>query len=153
MSSAAGQGRKKIELKTCSLKRFSVSDILLKRNNQIPGERNFREGTIRRRATREYGADRPEVSNSRAFPGGKPGWEDKMEKYKPMDLVKEVVWNLFVYVLYYAYCFVMLLIVHFLLYRFIPAMQWTLKNIAVYALAAATVVMIVRIAGRICGRK
>ena len=72
-----------------------------------------------------------------------------MNEHKSSDIVREVVWNLFVYVLYYIYCFVMLLIVHFLLYRFIPAMNWTLKNIAIYALIASTVMMVVRIVGLI----
>ncbi len=76
-----------------------------------------------------------------------------MHEYKPRDIVKEVVWNLFIYVLYYAYCFIMLLIVHFVLYRFIKAMSWTLRDVAVYALAAATVMMVVRIVGKIWKRK
>ncbi len=72
-----------------------------------------------------------------------------MHEYRPFDVVKEVVWNLFVYVLYYIYCFVMLLLVHFMLYRFIKPMQWTVRDIAVYALCAATLIMAVRIGGRI----
>ena len=56
-----------------------------------------------------------------------------MHEYRPFDVVKEVVWNLFVYVLYYIYCFVMLLLVHFMLYRFIKSMQWTVRDIAVCA--------------------
>ena len=76
-----------------------------------------------------------------------------MNEHKRQDIVKEIVWNLFVYALYYVYCFVMLLIVHFVLYRFISAMNWTLKTIAVYALAAATVMMAVRIVGLIRRRR
>lgn len=72
-----------------------------------------------------------------------------MHGYKPRDIVKEVVWNLFVYVLYYAYCFIMLLLVHFMLYRFIKSMHWTVRDIAIYAIVASTVMMAVRIVGRI----
>ncbi len=43
----------------------------------------------------------------------------------------------------------MLLLVHFMLYRFIKSMQWTVRDIAVYALCAATLIMAVRIGGRI----
>lgn len=70
-----------------------------------------------------------------------------MNEHKAVDIVKEVAWNLFVFVLYYAYCFVMLLIAHFLLYRFIKSMNWTLRDIAIYALIASIVVMTVRIVG------
>lgn len=70
-----------------------------------------------------------------------------MNEHKAVDIVKEVAWNLFVFVLYYAYCFVMLLIAHFLLYRFIKSMSWTLRDIAIYALIASIVVMTVRIVG------
>lgn len=76
-----------------------------------------------------------------------------MHKYEPIDIVKEVVWNLFIYVLYYAYCFIVLLIAHFILYRFIKAMQWTLRDIVIYALLASTVMMVVRIVGKIRKRK
>ena len=68
-----------------------------------------------------------------------------MREYKPLDIVKEVVWNLFIYVLYYVYCFIMLLIAHFILYRVIKSMDWTLRDIAGYAMVASTVMMIVRI--------
>lgn len=70
-----------------------------------------------------------------------------MNEHKAVNIVKEVAWNLFVFVLYYAYCFVMLLIAHFLLYRFIKSMNWTLRDIALYALIASIVVMTVRIVG------
>lgn len=70
-----------------------------------------------------------------------------MNEHKAVDIVKEVAWNLFVFVLYYAYCFVMLLIAHFLLYRFIKSMNWTLRDIAIYALIASIVIMTVRIVG------
>ena len=70
-----------------------------------------------------------------------------MNEHKAVDIVKEVAWNLFVFVLYYAYCFVMILIAHFFLYRFIKSMNWTLRDIALYALIASIVVMTVRIVG------
>lgn len=76
-----------------------------------------------------------------------------MQEYKPIDIVKEVVWNLFIYVLYYAYCFVVLLIAHFVLYRFIKSMHWTLRDIAVYALLVSTGMMAVRIVGKIRKKK
>lgn len=76
-----------------------------------------------------------------------------MNRIKPFDVVKEVVWNLFVYVLYYIYCFIMLLIIHFILYRFIKSMNWTVRDIAIYAFAASTVMMVVRIVGKVCKRK
>ncbi len=76
-----------------------------------------------------------------------------MQGYKPRDIVKEVVWNLFIYVLYYVYCFIMLLIVHFILYRFIKSMDWTVRDIAVYAFAASAVMMAVRIVGKLCRKK
>ncbi len=72
-----------------------------------------------------------------------------MNEHKAVDIVKEVAWNLFVFVLYYAYCFVMLLIAHFLLYRFIKSMNWTLRDIAIYALIASIVIMTVRIVGSV----
>lgn len=72
-----------------------------------------------------------------------------MKEYKPLDIIKEVVWNLFIYVLYYIWCFVMLLIVHFLLYRFIESMKWTVPDIALYALIASTAMMAVRIVGKL----
>lgn len=72
-----------------------------------------------------------------------------MKEYKPLDIIKEVVWNLFIYVLYYIWCFVMLLIIHFLFYRLIPAMKWTVPDIALYALIASTAMMAVRIAGKL----
>lgn len=68
-----------------------------------------------------------------------------MNGHRRLDIVKEIAWNLLVYVLYYAYCFVMLLIFHFFAYRFIDGLDWTLRTIAVYAFAAATVIMAVRI--------
>ncbi len=76
-----------------------------------------------------------------------------MQEHKSPDVIKKVVWNLFVYVLYYVYCFIMLLIVHFILYRFIKSMDWTVRDIAVYAFGASTVMMAVRIAGWIFRRK
>ncbi len=76
-----------------------------------------------------------------------------MHEHKPLDVVKEVVWNLFVYVLYYVYCFIMLLITHFILYRFIKSMNWTVRDIAVYAFAASTVMMAVRIVGKVRKKK
>jgi len=79
--------------------------------------------------------------------------EKKMHEYKPLDIIKEVVWNLFIYVLYYMYCFVVLLIAHFILYRFIKSMQWTLRDVAIYALLASTGMMVVRIVGKIRKRK
>lgn len=67
-----------------------------------------------------------------------------MDRHKRIDLVKEIAWNLVVYVMYFLYCFVMLLIFHFLAYRFIK-LDWSLKTIGVYALVVSTVMMAVRI--------
>lgn len=68
-----------------------------------------------------------------------------MDSKKPFDIVKEVVWNLLVYAMYFVYCFVVLLIFHFCTYRFIDAIDWTMQDILKYALIAATVGMVVRI--------
>ena len=68
-----------------------------------------------------------------------------MNEKKPLDIVKEVAWNLLVYVLYYIYCFVMLMIFHFIAYRVIDSLDWEIRDIAAYALIAATIAMIVRI--------
>lgn len=67
-------------------------------------------------------------------------------KHKRLDIVKEVAWNLVIYVLYYIYCIVILLIFHLLAYRFLE-LEWTLRTIAGYAFIAATVMMAARIIG------
>lgn len=75
-----------------------------------------------------------------------------MKEHKPIDLVKEIAWNLLIYVLYYIWSFIVLLIFHFLTYRNLLRLlqvQWTVKTIAVYALVMSTVMMIVRVAGLI----
>lgn len=72
-----------------------------------------------------------------------------MNEKKPIDIVKEVVWNLVVYVLYYIYSFVVLMIFHFCTYRFIESIDWTVPEIAQYALLPATIAMVVRIIGLI----
>lgn len=68
-----------------------------------------------------------------------------MDRKKPLDVVKEVVWDLVLYALYYAYSFFILILFHFFTYRFIDSLDWTLRTIASYAFVGATVMIGFRI--------
>ncbi len=67
-----------------------------------------------------------------------------MNEKKPIDFVKELVWSLLMYVLYFVWCFVMLMLFHFFAFRVLE-LDWEVRDIAIYALVAATVLMIGRI--------
>ncbi|MBQ9120498.1 MAG: hypothetical protein IJY09_10690 [Lachnospiraceae bacterium] len=75
-----------------------------------------------------------------------------MNERTPLDMVKEIAWNLLVYVLYYIYSFVVLMIFHFCAFRVLK-LEWTVPDIVKYALVAATVAMVVRIARLIFRKK
>lgn len=75
-----------------------------------------------------------------------------MGDHKKLDSLKEIIWNLLIYVLYYGYCVVILLFFHLLTYSFIH-WNWTIQKILIYALIGSTGMMLVRLFRKFNGRK
>lgn len=58
-------------------------------------------------------------------------------KHSKFDIIKEIIWTLFLYVLYYGYCFVMLMLIHLITYSIFD-LNWTIKTILIAAFAGST---------------
>ncbi len=71
-----------------------------------------------------------------------------MNDHKKIDTIKEIVWNLLVYVVYFGYCTVMLLLFHLLTYSILH-LQWTIKTILILGLIGSTIMMLIRLIRRV----
>ena len=67
-----------------------------------------------------------------------------MEDKKGTDLLKDFFWNLLIYVLVFAYSFIMILLFHMIFYVSLH-LNWTIAGIKTAAFIIATVFIVIKV--------